>query len=157
LSRHTQAIGRGDVDKLNLGLTLGDTREFWKKPPKDKINLKNGILDLEKLTLSEHTPDYLFPNQFVIDWDPKAPCPLTDEFLARIMDEDAVTTFYEILGYCLVPNIEYQKALLIYGRGGNGKSTLLEYIQAFLGDTNCSSVSLHTLEGNRFATNDLVG
>jgi hypothetical protein len=47
--------------------------------------------------------------------------------------------------------------VLLWGAGGNGKSTLLGLLRALLGAENVAAVSLHDLEGDRFAKADLVG
>jgi len=50
-----------------------------------------------------------------------------------------------------------QKAILLEGEGGNGKSTFLRAVMAFLGRHNVASLSLQKLEADRFAAARLVG
>jgi putative DNA primase/helicase len=50
-----------------------------------------------------------------------------------------------------------QKAILLEGEGGNGKSTFLRAVIAFLGRHNVASLSLQKLEADRFAAARLVG
>lgn len=50
-----------------------------------------------------------------------------------------------------------QKSILLLGAGGNGKSTWLAAVSAFLGSKNISAVSLHRLESDRFAKSRLLG
>ncbi|MCH8840732.1 MAG: hypothetical protein IH831_08685, partial [Planctomycetes bacterium] len=55
------------------------------------------------------------------------------------------------------PNTSIQKAILLLGAGGNGKSTWLNLVMRFLGKVNTASVSLHRLESDRFAVARLLG
>jgi putative DNA primase/helicase len=57
----------------------------------------------------------------------------------------------------MTPNTSQQKALLLLGPGGNGKSRYLAAVRNFLGRRNVSALSLQKLEANTFATASLVG
>jgi P4 family phage/plasmid primase-like protien len=155
-NKYRFAISKGDKDRMLLHLALG-TQKFWADPPRDRINLGNGILNLKTMALEPHSPDFLFPNQFDVAWDPKAECPLTDKFLNDILHPDEVIVFYEIVGYLLTPDTDFQTAFLLHGLGGNGKSMFLEIIKHILGKRNYSTLTLHRLEGNNFAAYGLVG
>jgi putative DNA primase/helicase len=52
---------------------------------------------------------------------------------------------------------KYQKAFFFVGRGNNGKSVLIDLIQAFVGKENCSAVKLHDLRNDRFIAAQLYG
>jgi putative DNA primase/helicase len=45
---------------------------------------------------------------------------------------------------------------MLYGKGRNGKGTMLRLWQTFLGDTNCSHISLQKLVDDRFAASGLL-
>jgi len=45
----------------------------------------------------------------------------------------------EHIGYCLLRDARYQKALFLYGSGANGKSTFLDVLCAMVGEENTSS------------------
>ena len=53
------ALGESDKDKLLLNLSLNGTKKFWEDPPLDRINVKNGILNLDTLNLEPHSPEFL--------------------------------------------------------------------------------------------------
>ena len=57
----------------------------------------------------------------------------------------------------LVPDTSLQKAFLLLGEGGNGKSTFLNLVTSFLGQENVSNEPLQRLASNRFAAASLVG
>jgi putative DNA primase/helicase len=62
---------------------------------------------------------------------------------------------FEIIGYCLIPNYVMHKAFMLYGDGGNGKSTYLALVKRILGPQNVSGIPLHSLIDNRFAPANL--
>lgn len=49
----------------------------------------------------------------------------------------------------------FHKAIMMIGSGANGKSTVLRLLKSFLGETDCSAVSLQDLCKNRFAAAQL--
>lgn len=63
----------------------------------------------------------------------------------------------EMFGYCLMNTIESHVSFFCVGRGGNGKSVLLEVLRQMVGDQFCSSMSVETLTKNNFAAANLVG
>jgi putative DNA primase/helicase len=57
----------------------------------------------------------------------------------------------------MCPDASIQRAMLLQGLGGNGKSTYLRGVIAFLGRLNIASLSLQKLELDRFAVAGLIG
>ncbi|MCH7726584.1 MAG: hypothetical protein IH991_08915, partial [Planctomycetes bacterium] len=57
----------------------------------------------------------------------------------------------------MLPDTSFQKAILLLGAGGNGKSVYLTLLVSYLGKENTSALSLHKLESDRFAASRLVG
>ena len=130
---------------------------LWDQPPLDKLNVENGLIDLQTGQLQPHDPAFLWPTQLPITYDPSATCPRWDEFVAQVFPEDAHEVAYEILAFLMVPDVTIQKAVLLVGEGGNGKSVFLWAVQRFLGKDNCCSVPLQDIANNRFASSRLVG
>jgi putative DNA primase/helicase len=60
------------------------------------------------------------------------------------------------MGYSLVPDTRYEKALLMVGEGANGKSTLLSVWEHIIGEDNLCSVTLGNLQ-NEFHRVKLSG
>jgi putative DNA primase/helicase len=133
------------------------SRQLLECPPLNRVNLKNGILDLDTGKLLEHSPDFVSPIQLPVVYDPDATCPAWDKFAEDTFPEDAQELAFEIPALLMVPDLSLQKSLLAIGAGGNGKSTYLAALTAFLGRSNVCSVSLHKLESDRFATARLLG
>lgn len=123
-----------------------------------KIVIKNGILNLDTLELSEHTPDWLSLTKFPVNFDSNATCPGILKFISEIVRPEDISLLQEWAGYNLwVFGYPAQKAMLFVGDGGNGKSTFIGILEAMIGRQNRSAVSLHELEDNRFAKADLFG
>jgi putative DNA primase/helicase len=127
------------------------------EPPCDVLNLKNGLLDIQTGVLRPHTPEFLYPVQIPIDYDPTAASPDIDRFLSEVFPEDAQALAWEILGDSLTPDRSIQKAILLMGEGGNGKGVFLALYINFLGRRNVSTVPLHKLEADRFSVARLYG
>jgi putative DNA primase/helicase len=134
-----------------------DAIELWPRPPLDLVNVKNGILRLTDGTLLPHSFDHLSPIQLPVVYDPAATCPAIDKFNAEVFPADALDLAYMITALMLVPNPTIQKAILLLGPGGNGKSAFLKYNENFIGRKNISALSLHRIESDRFSAARLVG
>jgi putative DNA primase/helicase len=134
-----------------------DAPELWERPPIEVVNVANGLLNLRTRELLPHSPEHRSPIQLPVSYDPSATCPVIDKFVAEVFPSDAIDLAYEIHGWLMVPYTSIQKAILLLGEGGNGKSTFLTMLTAFLGRHNTSAVSLHRLESQRFSVARLVG
>jgi putative DNA primase/helicase len=92
-----------------------------------------------------------------VAYDPAATCPAWDRFIGEVFPEDARAVAFQIVALLMVPHTSCQKAVLLIGSGGNGKSAYLAGLTAFLGRRNVSAVSLHRLESDRFSCARLLG
>jgi putative DNA primase/helicase len=129
---------------------------LWERPPLDVINTRSGLLDVETRELKPHTPEHLSPVQIAAAYDPDARCPATEAFLQSTIP-DLIPLFMEIVGYTMTPDNSLQQAMMFIGQGGTGKSTATELISALLGRANVSTVALHQLEENQWASADMYG
>lgn len=151
--RQNPQYARDTLETLKINQYI-DYTEF---NPTQYLNCKNGVLDLETLTLSPHTPDLLFTTQLPVAFDTKATCPKFDTFLHEIVPEDTVSLIYEMIGYCLVYTNQMHKSFLLEGEGANGKSTLIMAIERLLGTDNIVNMPLQTLEHDPYAAALLNG
>lgn len=133
-------------------------------PVVDYINFRGaadgsgaGMLDWRTGEMHPHHQDYLSTVQLPLGWDASATCPRFDAFLASILSPDYVELVWEMLGYLMLNGNPLQQAFLFYGTGQNGKGTLLRVISDLLGRENTSSISLDSLNTNRFAAAGLYG
>ena len=130
---------------------------LWDAPPLDRVNVLNGILDLESGDLQPHSPDFLSHIQINAAWDPEADCPAIDRFVQKVFPYDAHETFYQLAGLFLTPDSHCQKAVLFLGSGASGKSVATALIRQFLHPRNVSNVPLHDLTEGRFDLAELRG
>jgi len=110
------------------------------------VNLKNGLFCLNEWKLHPHNPKVFTPTRIELKYraDKKAKCPVFMAFLQDIFnnDESLISIVQELLGYCLSDNSNAHKFVLLYGRGRNGKSVLLDVIEALVGAENTSNITL---------------
>ena len=144
------------IGKVQRGTYLD--RSSFSDHEEHKIVIQNGILDLDTIELSSHTPDWLTLTKFPVRFDKDAKCPKIMKFIEEVARQDDVLVLQEWVGYNLwIFGYPAQKAMLLVGEGGNGKSTFIGLLEALVGRENRSAVSLHELEENRFAKHDLYG
>jgi len=122
-------------------------------PQSDKVlvNLKNGTFEIDEGRLNLRKPDRndFLTYQLPFCYDVSAKCPVFDYYLNTVLPEiEKQQILAEYLGYLFIkPSVlKLEKALLLYGKGANGKSVFFEIVNALLGGTeNVSSYSLQNL------------
>ena len=134
-----------------------DAPELWERPPSARINVLNGIIDVDSGELLPHNPDFLSPVQIPVEYDPQAECPAWEKFVSEVFPDDAKELAFEVVGLLMTPDTSVQKSVLLLGEGANGKSTYLKAVESFVGDFNVVNTSLHKIESDRFAAARLVG
>ena len=134
-----------------------DAPLLWDSPPRDQVNLQNGLLDVNTRSLSPHSGDFLSPVQLPIRFDAAARCPAWDKFISEVFPADSEAIAWEIPAWLMTPDTSIQKAILLMGDGANGKSTYLRGVLAFIGKRNTAAVSLQKLENDRFSAARLIG
>lgn len=107
------------------------------------LNLANGTLDLDTVTLRPHDRADLLTKIAPVDYDAGARCPLWLSFLNRIMDGNAELIDYlqRLVGYGLTADVSEQSIWFFHGAGANGKSTFLGTVLALMGDYGMQAVS----------------
>ncbi|MFC1955328.1 phage/plasmid primase, P4 family [Chloroflexota bacterium] len=121
------------------------------------LNIENGILRIKKGKVIPHTPKFLSTTRIPVIYDEKAKWPNIDRFFSQIVSDEDVPVLIEIFAWCLDLNSPIQRFIILVGDGANGKSTFLSLLRTFMGDNNCSSVTLQSLSHNRFASSELYG
>jgi putative DNA primase/helicase len=134
-------------------------------PPRDAgdvIVFRNGILDVGRGGEFRPATPALFNHQVLdFEYDSAATSPTWEQVVEQILGpdpfgsdalgSDALVSFWqEWCGYCLVADTKYEKAVLLYGKGGNGKSTLIAPLESVMGSANRSSLGLDQF-GDRFS------
>lgn len=118
-------------------------------PDTEHLHFKNGTLSKDengRFTVFSEEKDFCL-NRFPINYDPDALRP--ERFLQYLNDvyqDDDQITIQQYCGYCLLPTTILQKALIIIGEGGEGKSVLGAILNGVLGKDNCYNESISTLQ-----------
>jgi len=123
--------------------------EFNRSP---LLNLQNYMIDPLGNNVLKHEERYFSTTQLPYKYDAQAKCELWIKTLNEIFDKDQkrIDLLQEFIGYCLVPDIEQKKSLLLLGESDTGKSTILFTLRDLIGTKNCSSVPLKYLSNPQY-------
>lgn len=138
---------------------------FFNPPVSDtketKINLANGTYVVGKnhqyLKPFDKSDFQLYRLEFA--YDEKAKAERFQQYLDRVLpDVKKQQVLAEFLGYVFIKNsvLKLEKALILYGSGGNGKSVLFDVILKLLGPENVSNFSLQNLTDEKGYTRALL-
>lgn len=149
-------------------MSLGEYQPYarFNMQPRRWISMKNGILDIDALLAGKpaekcvHNPSSKWLNTVKLeyDFDVDASCNRWQQFLDEIMEEDEerIAIIQEAFGYCLWDSTELERFFILVGSGQNGKSTMMNILEAMLGRANVSFLSPSELE-DRFMRAELYG
>lgn len=112
----------------------------------DLLNVANGILGLRTGNLQPHTPDHLLTKLAPVEYDPKAEAPTWRAFLERVQPDPEVRAYLQrAAGYSLTAHVGEHCMFFCWGRGRNGKSTLLEVVRTLMGEGEYAAVAAEDL------------
>lgn len=124
--------------------------------PKDTvfINLKNGTFEITPngTRLKTFSSNDFLTYQLPFSYDPDATCPVFKCYLDKVLpDKQLQMILAEFIGYIFIRTgtLKLEKALLLYGKGANGKSVFYEIIRCLLGEQNTSEYSLQSLTDDK--------
>lgn len=133
--------------------------------PKDVIVFANGILDVsahlndDSESLLSLTPDFFTTAALPYNYDPTARCPIWRHMLRESLghDQDCIRLLREWFGYCLVPDISFQKMMFFRGPSGAGKSVIINVLKELVGgEERAASPTFERLTGE-FGLQALIG
>lgn len=124
------------------------------------INFQNGTLELDTMTLREHSPEDLCTIQIKCDYNPSAK-PVNGSFDYFIdfftgNDKEVKSLLLEYMG-AIISNIHgwrMKKGLFMVGKTNAGKSQLKSLTERLIGKGNFAAVDLDDLEA-RFGTSNI--
>jgi len=112
------------------------------------LNCKNLTLEFDQKKFKPREPrkeDYLI-YKLQYDYNKDGVSPMWDKFLDEMLpNKDQQLLLHQFIGYSFTNGLKLEKALFLYGEGGNGKSVVQEVITELLGKENTSSVSIGKL------------
>ncbi|QDU35702.1 DNA primase [Proteus phage vB_PmiP_RS10pmA] len=117
------------------------------KPVNNLVICQNGILDVTTGDLKPHDPLFFTTSILPYSYDPFSQCPTWFNFLNSTLenDEERIALLQEWIGYMMINNYDYQKAMLLIGAPRSGKSTIGKIIQQLIGEQNFAGASLEGL------------
>jgi putative DNA primase/helicase len=124
----------------------------------DLTCLENGMLNLVTGDLLPHQKEYYASYMMPIAFDPRnvQDCPRWKKFLLEgIGDHAVIREVQKFFGYCLTRDTKYEKMLIVWGPGGDGKSKLLKVLKALVGAKNVTHIPMARLE-DQFYLSKLV-
>ncbi|MHB8587196.1 MAG: phage/plasmid primase, P4 family [Thermoplasmatota archaeon] len=100
------------------------------------LNVENGTLNLQTGALQPHRREDHITRLAPVHFDPAAACPTWDAALLAIMAgrPDMVAYTHRVLGSALCGVPRDQVLHIMWGTGGNGKSTILSIARTILGE-----------------------
>jgi putative DNA primase/helicase len=132
--------------------------------PTDVVAFKNGLLDTAAYCRSgvpeliPPTPEWFSGVACPFDFDPKAKCPVWENFLLEAFegDQESIDLLQEWFGYQLVPDNRYEALMMFVGKPRAGKGTTIEGLMAMLGSDQVASTNFFKL-ASRFGLHPLLG
>jgi P4 family phage/plasmid primase-like protien len=126
----------------------------------DQLAVSNGLLDLRSRERRSLRPNDRALLQLPVEFEPSADCPEFTSFLEETFQtyggqtSRIVKTIFEFIGYCLLPDCRYQKALFFFGPPETGKTVLLDTIGGLF-EGHTTHLSIQKLGDNTFAAAQL--
>ena len=116
------------------------------------INFENYMYDPIGNNVIKHNKDFYSTIRIPYKYDKAMDCPLWIKTLNEILenDQDKIKILQEYIGYCLSPDNDQKKALLLLGETDTGKSTIIDIFRELIGDVNCSNVPLQYLSNPQY-------
>ena len=118
------------------------------------LHVQNGVVDLQTGELYPNVdPKLLLTQKAGAAYRPGLKNDVVEKFLRDILpaeDRDAIIRFF---GYCLTGSVREEKALFIFGKGGNGKGTLTLFLMHIFGNYAVSVPIDAVVEAGRAAAN----
>lgn len=125
-------------------------------PQADKIHFSNGTYHVGKKGFTTNK-DEIVRFRLPIEYQKDVPLPYVwINYLNSLFYPEDIPTIQEFFGYCLIPSTKAQKALIIKGKGGEGKSQMGIVLNALLG-AYVKDGSIAKVSEDRFARADLEG
>lgn len=124
------------------------------------FNVQNGYLDLKTGKLHEHCKDRYFTKISNVEYTDKADCPMWEEFLNQIFnnDQELISYMQRAVGYSLSGSTEEQMMFILLGNGRNGKSVFLDIITDIFGSysTNIQPQAIMVKQQSNNANPDIA-
>lgn len=124
------------------------------------VSVQNGLLDVERRRLIDHTPNFFNQTAVPFEYLPNASAPTQWlEFLGELWPGNAraeIDVMGEWFGYIVSGRTDLHKILLMVGPTRGGKGVIARILGAMIGSNNCAGPTLNSL-GTDFGLAPLIG
>lgn len=154
-----------DIDEIYKLLLMDDSfyvDNDYLNSDANCINFKNGILNLDTMKLSEHTPDKMFTIQIPINYVSLENCEkglVFEKYLNDLVDGDLEMRecLLEAMGLAMsnIPGYLTKKSILMIGPKDCGKTQIKKLLTHLIGVKYTSSIELSKMNDSRFGTSEL--
>ena len=158
--RHVNEV----LDALKTGLALGVECQppMWISTGESAtqwIVFQNGVVNVETSEVRELTPDLWAHSALGFDWQPDAPAPRWEQFLAEVFPDDAESgaCIEELMGYCMTEETRFQKGALFVGPKRSGKGTISHVLRQLVGDGSYVGLSFSNWVASENSRQCLIG
>jgi putative DNA primase/helicase len=140
--------------------SLGISGDEWDRGPW-VLAVSNGVVDLKSGHLRGGVPGDYIKSPCPTAYDPQTDCPTFKEFINSVFDndEELVRFVQRFLGASVIGDANYKQFLgIMYGKGRNGKDTLLSAISHVLGEHLSGAISSELLlDGGKYGRRSSQG
>lgn len=121
------------------------------------INLMNGTVEInpankEPVSIRPPKQSDFLTYQLPFSYDPEVQAPMFIQYLNEVLpNKEMQKILAEYIGYVFVrtATLKLEKALILFGTGGNGKSVFFDIIDALVGNENVSKFTLKSLTDSK--------
>lgn len=117
------------------------------------VGCLNCLINIRTGEVLQKTPGTILRNYIPVKYDLEAlENDVLDTFMKNLFGDDREmhTFIYQIIAYGLWPDNHLQKFFILFGEGGNGKSTFLNLLKPFYGRENISILGLVKFGDDRY-------
>lgn len=132
------------------------SRGIYNMKIKNYLALKNCVLAIDngKITKYKLNKNLFVTSYADYEYQENATCPMFEGFLDKVLpNKNMQMVLQEFIGYCLSDGFSLEKMLVLYGKGGNGKSVFQDIITAMFGRENVTKYGLDELIGGNHHDN----
>ncbi|KKM77328.1 hypothetical protein LCGC14_1371150 [marine sediment metagenome] len=157
LKSYTESLSNQVYNKVKEDTKI-NADDFFKYDYPDEVPVLNGILNTRTKELIPFNSKKIFFNKIPVEYNSELECKILNQFFKDVLaDENDIKVFYEIIGDGLSKTYDFQKSIIQYGTGANGKGISQSILKKFFGSENCASVSLNQMGYESHSVAELFG
>jgi P4 family phage/plasmid primase-like protien len=146
-----------DLARERLGKMLklrGEVEIPWGNISEAEVPFSNGVYNCITRNFRLHRREDFLETVWAVDYNPNAKCPkwnryLKDCFGSQPDYKQIVAVVEEFLGYTLIQQASYKKALFCYGESNTGKTVLEKVMAGLVGKENVCHIPIDKMNNPR--------